>query len=172
MGKILENGFEATLWWKTNIPRIQLWLSFAFFQIFEWRGWNHFLGKQGNVFVLKLPWGQNECSVCFKMTFFTILQISDGGIQLLRLYLGGRRVHQNANIWNREEGDFTSMWKFTYNFSTEHLVHELPTIITRLYARKWKQAAQISRKILIVNTICIYENIENIQIERTFFCGI
>ena len=45
----LEHGFEATLISKTTV--LSVWKKhFPFFlQMFEWRSWNHFLGKWGKV---------------------------------------------------------------------------------------------------------------------------
>ena len=140
-GKNFGKWFWSYLVVKNKYSEGSVITFFTFFQIFEWRGWNHFLGKQGTVFVLKLPWGQKRMFWVFENDIFHYFANYWGGHSIITFVLRGRRVHQNANIWNREEGDFTSMRKFTCNFSTEHIVHELPTIITRLYTRKRKQAA-------------------------------
>ena len=55
-------------------------------------------------------------------------------------------LHQNANVCKQREGGFISMRTFACNFWIEHLVHQVLTKITGLYARKRKLPAYISRK--------------------------
>ena len=84
---------------------------------------------------------------------------------------------------NKKLGGGSYQWECSHLISLiELLFYETFIIISRIYARKGKQAAKISQKIYsieisIVNTICIWRNI---QIKGTFsvvfslwiFCGI
>ena len=66
-----------------------------------------------------------------------------GDIQLLRLHLRGEGRSPFKCERMRTGGRVT----FAFFFLIEHLVQELLTVITTLYARKQKQTAKISRKI-------------------------
>ena len=70
-----------------------------------------------------------------------------GDIQLLRLHLRGEGRSPFKCERMRTGGRVTFAFFF---FLIEHLVQELLTVITTLYARKQKQTAKISRKIYSV----------------------